>query len=80
MNIEKMKVGMKKAAIKDLIDKVNDFSKKTGIDITKEVVVLENEDVLGTLAKEAIEKHGFGLDGARNYNFKIISIAQKADD
>lgn len=63
----------------NLTDKINEFSKKTGIDITKEAVVLENEEVLGTLAKEAIEKHGFGLDGARDYNFKIISLAQKDD-
>lgn len=66
--------------LENLTDTVNEFSKKTGIDITKEAVVLENDEALNDLADTAINEHGFGREGARDYNFKIISIAQKSDD
>lgn len=65
--------------LENLTDTVNEFSKKTGIDITKEAVILENDEALNDLADTAINEHGFGREGARDYNFKIISLAQKDD-
>lgn len=65
--------------LENLTDTVDEFSMKTGIDITKPTVVLENEEALDALAKKAIDEYGFGRDGDRDYNFKIISLAQKDD-
>lgn len=65
--------------LENLTDTVNEFSKKTGIDITKEAVILENDEALNDLADTAINEHGFGREGTRDYNFKIISLAQKDD-
>ena len=65
--------------LENLTDTVNEFSKKTGIDITKEAVILENNEALNDLADTAINEHGFCREGARDYNFKIISLAQKDD-
>lgn len=67
----------------DVINSANkikkEYLKKTGIDLNKEVVVLENDEALTKLAETAINEHGFGREGDRDYNFKIICIAQKDD-
>lgn len=67
-------------AIGIINDVKKEYLEKTGIDVTKEVVVLENDEALTKLAETAINEHGFGREGDRDYNFKIICIAQKSDD